>query len=186
MQKDIQDHLHIRGENSVAVGIQRLIAGSPPHTWRKLVTDVVPWTVFRITSTYVEKTNENWKPDTNNEDHLHIRGENLFQLALPLLLAGSPPHTWRKHFDNKNQAQDIGITSTYVEKTAGRCKRSRAKEDHLHIRGENHTLQSHQHQRLGSPPHTWRKRLHSTYLLSQTRITSTYVEKTQIRFYQRL
>ena len=38
------------------------------------------------------------------------------------------------------------------------------------------------HLELGSPPHTWRKRNGETQLVSEDRITSTYVEKTYHRY----
>ena len=53
--------------------------------------------------------------------------------------------------------------------------------DHLHIRGEYFADRKQAQNELGSPPHTWRipttKATHKHYL----RITSTYVENTQIK-----
>ena len=93
--------------------------------------------------------------------------------------SGSPPHTWRKLDRFETKYHMIGITSTYMEKTLSTLIHCQRSWDHLHIRGENvwikHTLKK----RLGSPPHTWRKRILSMSNRFLCRITSTYVEKTK-------
>ncbi len=94
---------------------------------------------------------------SNDQDHLHIRGENEMAHSGNLLKLGSPPHTWRK-FD----AEDTGnkqdrITSTYVEKIVIRLNTLEPLQDHLHIRGENYQFLGLMTLNIGSPPHTWRK-----------------------------
>ena len=91
----LQDHLHIRGENKFIITIvfsnkgspphtcrkQEFICitlGSPPHTWRKLIQSSVFLQTCRITSTYVEKTQDRFSTLLVSQDHLHIRGENRF------------------------------------------------------------------------------------------------------------
>ena len=63
------------GEYDTTAGGFAGTKGSPPHVWR--IRYSMPKNPFLggITSTCVENTNENWKPDTNNEDHLHMCGE---------------------------------------------------------------------------------------------------------------
>ena len=133
----VQDHLHIRGENirTSVCYLRRL--GSPPHTWRKLPACACRRLYLRITSTYVEKTDSQLPLMRLNEDHLHIRGENLTEKEHYLLLPR--------------------ITSTYVEKTKLQNFAILLIQDHLHIRGENSFCVILILAILGSPPHTWRK-----------------------------
>ena len=154
------DHLHIRGENRKQIFQLMKSSGSPPHTWRKQKANIPANEEFRITSTYVEKTNLHFIILSMLQDHLHIRGENY----------SSPLYRLRR----------IRITSTYVEKTRCLKRAGRESKDHLHIRGENHTLQNQQTHQLGSPPHTWRKLVIFPPLSGVLRITSTYVEKTYL------
>ena len=134
---------------------------------------------MRITSTYVEKTFNRTPLWSSTEDHLHIRGENVWKQVFTLITIGSPPHTWRKLLTQANLTGLIGITSTYVEKTDFVKQFFIPFQDHLHIRGENiKTIQSLMCVR-GSPPHTWRKRKAITVGQCCIRITSTYVEKTE-------
>ena len=53
----------------------------------------------RITSTYVENTLLNNFKWTTLRDHLHIRGEYIDDSGEVEVWTGSPPHTWRIHFD---------------------------------------------------------------------------------------
>ena len=154
------------------------LLGSPPHTWRKLCIIVFIFKALRITSTYVEKTYHTGRTKACNQDHLHIRGENLLLTPLIEVQSGSPPHTWRKQYLHAKGMLNSGITSTYVEKTYTRNKVANFFQDHLHIRGENKTSCKKTGIRLGSPPHTWRKLMDYVTLVRLTRITSTYVEKT--------
>ena len=113
----VQDHLHIRGENSVLVLLAGTLVGSPPHTWRKRYTTDEISLIFRITSTYVEKTFLFCKFLARLQDHLHIRGENRSWFINCHMRLGSPPHTWRKPDFLACILLVIRITSTYVEKT---------------------------------------------------------------------
>ena len=93
----IQDHLHIRGENKLGPHSLKSWRGSPPHTWRKLLSSSSFKRLIR--------------------DHLHIRGENTTWFLHFQVLLGSPPHTWRKRIAVKKTVTTYRITSTYVEKT---------------------------------------------------------------------
>ena len=76
-----RDHLHIRGEYSNSNLILSLTLGSPPHTWRIPIFFSFNVVLFRITSTYVENTN-NQDTGDDVEDHLHIRGEYRLMMIL--------------------------------------------------------------------------------------------------------
>ena len=73
--------------------------------------------MFRITSTYVEKTQLIKMVIIIYGDHLHIRGENISNLINKIVYSGSPPHTWRKRKADSAAIARLRITSTYVEKT---------------------------------------------------------------------
>ena len=112
-----EDHLHIRGENKILDMCCGSKMGSPPHTWRKPNSTGAFHCSLRITSTYVEKTRTKERYKVIYEDHLHIRGENLEIYIEPTQCMGSPPHTWRKPSLPEHSKTNLGITSTYVEKT---------------------------------------------------------------------
>ena len=73
---------------------------------------------------------------------------------------GSPPHTWRILGDEFGSDPSV--------------------QDHLHIRGEYNASPQDLMIQVGSPPHTWRIQPTSDRLWPPPRITSTYVENTDI------
>ena len=114
------DHLHIRGEYTGILGTLGASKGSPPHTWRIRKIDSFVALRNRITSTYVENTFLQAARATNEEDHLHIRGEYFHFLGIAPQKLGSPPHTWRIQIDATQAIQTARITSTYVENTVNK------------------------------------------------------------------
>ena len=176
-----QDHLHIRGENWHIFGQIHQCLGSPPHTWRKQLAFHSMRHTHGITSTYVEKTSSCGMFGKPTQGHLHIRGENLIFQQGGQEIRGSPPHTWRKPYDPETLRTHDRITSTYVEKTIESSEHLYELQDHLHIRGENKEQLLTVPKYVGSPPHTWRKQEASLRRLAQMRITSTYVEKTNVQ-----
>ena len=99
-------------------------------------------------------------------------------LPLGQEILGSPPHTWRIQNGKAIYNDQDGITSTYVENTAGKPTESKATKDHLHIRGEYQFFYLKNIQLIGSPPHTWRIPFKVTSFSLILGITSTYVENT--------
>ena len=149
-----------------------------PHTWRIHSHIKYMTTPTRITSTYVENTSSNSELILSIWDHLHIRGEYLFNLSLFFGKRGSPPHTWRILDYISLQARQIRITSTYVENTKFAFFKIFVFKDHLHIRGEYRFLKRLEFLPMGSPPHTWRIHAFIKSGSLSYRITSTYVENT--------
>ena len=96
-------------------------------------------------------------------------------------MPGSPPHTWRIQKVQSQMHQLIRITSTYVENTVWTNPPIGCPQDHLHIRGEYLKIINLQVMLKGSPPHTWRIRKLAIYKRKTTRITSTYVENTDLQ-----
>ena len=90
-----QDHLHIRGEYVLLFCYCSVVVGSPPHTWRILLTPFQIDPIHRITSTYVENTDLFEDMFNSDQDHLHIRGEYNGAALCGKGISGSPPHTWR-------------------------------------------------------------------------------------------
>ena len=70
------------------------------------------------------------------------------------------------------------FSSTFVKKIKFQIVYQSYCKDHLHIRGENKTIYQSQSSTVGSPPHTWRKQDYLPKPIIDSRITSTYVEKT--------
>ena len=91
---------------------------------------------MRITSTYVENTDNTTINFNGVKDHLHIRGEYKMVKQFTTIRTGSPPHTWRIQLMMMTLDQLKGITSTYVENTWYISRQSSSIRDHLHIRGE--------------------------------------------------
>ena len=176
----VRDHLHIRGEYcyNMQNPIQEL--GSPPHTWRIHKRTLLFLATTRITSTYVENTYMQDTDTTAGGDHLHIRGEYAALHAMQKWVAGSPPHTWRIQYSACSLLGLMRITSTYVENTNKPTTVLRRDEDHLHIRGEYSLVIKRSFFMLGSPPHTWRIPIFFSFNVVLFRITSTYVENTNI------
>ena len=94
------------------------------------------------------------------------------------LRSETPPHTWRKPDSARNVWWPNRNTSTYVEKTAAVITDGVLNWKHLHIRGENLGGVVTKHQRLETPPHTWRKPKSRRRSQCAVGNTSTYVEKT--------
>ena len=152
--------------------------GSPPLTWRTHELSAVVVSMTGITSTYVENTPNLIAFHSFNKDHLHLRGEHRFLLFLVPWRTGSPPLTWRTLYLSKLMFWLCRITSTYVENTQWKPTKLCLTWDHLHLRGEHSALYLRQGKSLGSPPLTWRTLNKSVSDLSDTGITSTYVENT--------
>ena len=95
-------------------------------------------------------------------------------------MLGSPPHTWRIQTYTFSLEFQNGITSTYVENTLRHVFVEISIWDHLHIRGEYILVEYSFPPILGSPPHTWRILFTFMFMPSLLRITSTYVENTEI------
>ena len=67
-----------------------------------------------------------------------------------------------------------------MENTTTTYARWNQKKDHLHIRGEYDVYKDIPDLNSGSPPHTWRILSITGILLTNNRITSTYVENTRV------
>src|SRR5699024_4251500 len=91
---------------------------------------------MRITSTYVENTENGLIQNWTAEDHLHIRGEYKKLDKIHSWFIGSPPHTWRILYIIFTKIKKHRITSTYVENTPRQQLSDNLSRDHLHIRGE--------------------------------------------------
>ena len=161
------------------IKIEKEITGSSPHTWRSRRSLEQKATSYRIISTYVEITLQNWGIKRNIRDHLHIRGDHAPPVIIFNFGLGSSPHTWRSLKEKYVDPSTVRIISTYVEITLTIPCRVGVIQDHLHIRGDHHMQGVTCGMVLGSSPHTWRS---LGYMLNDVRILriiSTYVEITK-------
>ena len=130
------DHLHTRGEYCHHLHAKSALEGSPPHSWRILLSMTLGHEQVRITSTLVENTMVYMIFKLVAWDHLHTRGEyTVIDLTLIILL-GSPPHSWRIPGVTDSGKCQLGITSTLVENTFFPHDLIHRHKDHLHTRGE--------------------------------------------------
>ena len=74
------------------------------------------------------------------------------------------------------------FSSTFVKKIKFQIVYQSYCKDHLHIRGENLFKAFFLFHFLGLPPHTWRKQENYGSSEVNSRITSTYVEKTPCNY----
>ena len=132
-----KDHLHLRGEHRNFGVLDFFHTGSPPLTWRTLNRIAKRLSRFRITSTYVENTCEMYFIIIVTRDHLHLRGEHILAQQAFQSKQGSPPLTWRTHYDWEEIKFPARITSTYVENTLLASRLTVLVRDHLHLRGEH-------------------------------------------------
>ena len=153
--------------------------GSSPHTWRSLERTLTNCLQFRIISTYVEITCNVKLHHLSFEDHLHIRGDHAPDMIKNAREVGSSPHTWRSLLALQILTGARRIISTYVEITYLREHKSRAFQDHLHIRGDHGMPNNTLGQYIGSSPHTWRSQFSKTCFKVAYGIISTYVEITE-------
>ena len=132
----------------------------------------------RITPTYMGNTRLCRYIRPNGEDHPHIHGEYLNELAGYMNKLGSPPHTWGILGNGHGWANGGGITPTYMGNTRHSQPKSRGVEDHPHIHGEYHMVRLEKLSQLGSPPHTWGILRVDLVLDVVQRITPTYMGNT--------
>ena len=111
---------------------------------------------IRITSTCVENTRLKRIALGNQQDHLHMCGEYLYNTGELAPGQGSPPHVWRIHDEHFKIWQTGRITSTCVENTHRNHPIQCFLEDHLHMCGEYITVYAVKFLLSGSPPHVWR------------------------------
>ena len=116
-RKNVEDHLHTRGEYNQLQACHVCVHGSPPHTWRILQRNIQINHVAGITSTHVENTLLTSTTWGRSRDHLHTRGEYPPEPVTVYAGLGSPPHTWRILITIRSNKTADRITSTHVENT---------------------------------------------------------------------
>ncbi len=112
--------------------------------------------------------------------HLHVRGEDVTVNTQNELLLETPPRTWRRQPREERSSAMNRNTSTYVEKTFSPFRYSKREQKHLHVRGEDQHLTDRSLPRWETPPRTWRRHLITSTTTTNSRNTSTYVEKTDV------
>ena len=110
------------------------------------------------TSTCVEKTPELLFTVRRQEKHLHMRGEDGRPVRRQHAAPGNTSTCVEKTkigviFD----ASFVGNTSTCVEKTGVGGLVGEILGKHLHMRGEDPTIEQPCVQRMETPPHAWRR-----------------------------
>ena len=90
-----------------------------------------------ITPTCVGKIDPGTCSISIEEDHPHLRGENIEATTLQLGQLGSPPLAWGKSFSIKDRGLNRRITPTCVGKIHDASQLCLKRQDHPHLRGEN-------------------------------------------------
>ena len=165
---------------------------TPPHAWRrrKVWGDPGPGsgntstcvektdtasgrqqTARRNTSTCVEKTSRWSARAVSVQKHLHMRGEDQQLHSLKPDARETPPHAWRRPRHFVADGNQVGNTSTCVEKTGNSPLGRWEDGKHLHMRGEDARFACMLATVPETPPHAWR-RLRIVRLLS-TRFLET-------------
>ena len=134
-EKTVQKHLHIRGADSNMAGLLVLCVETPPHTWSRLVSNMLKRAAKGNTSTYVEQTVRTSDVCACGWKHLHIRGADHIDNGRRNTLGETPPHTWSRLVVFSVVFVWLGNTSTYVEQTSLLRSNLCPVWKHLHIRG---------------------------------------------------
>ncbi len=175
------DHLHVCGEHRPAMPNVVRTGGSPPRAWRARAGGPHCRPSGWITSTSVESTRTSRRTSSSASDHLHVRGEHPMTAGSDRCSPGSPPRAWRARPRPQRRSPHDRITSTCVESTDPRGPASRARPDHLHVRGEHRYSSNSRISAAGSPPRAWRALVSWCARHAIPRITSTCVESTARR-----
>ena len=131
-----QDHPHIHGEYSIAVGFSFVRRGSPPHTWGIRIPRACLVYPSRITPTYMGNTLWTQLSMHYIKDHPHIHGEYRTYVGALMPALGSPPHTWGIPSPVRRTLSVSRITPTYMGNTEDDVIVEARAEDHPHIHGE--------------------------------------------------
>ena len=155
-------------------------AETPPRTWRRRGDALRSETRVRNTSTDVEKTSKVAPMGRPSRKHLHGRGEDQTIRTRWFGASETPPRTWRRLWKSPANAQWLGNTSTDVEKTGRRGRKTKRLQKHLHGRGEDCGQRSRTARPRETPPRTWRRQFNNRPNCFYQGNTSTDVEKTLV------
>src|SRR5690606_27455599 len=90
----------------------------------------------------------------------------------------TPPRTWGRPLSSRAGARTGRNTPTYVGKTRRRCRQSRSRWKHPHVRGEDPLAQRAGGADPETPPRTWGRPAAGRAAPVQSGNTPTYVGKT--------
>ena len=133
--------------------------------------------LYRNTSTCVEKIVYVYEFETDDEKHLHVRGEDRSTVRRSACVKETPPRAWRRLRNKNGTMGNYGNTSTCVEKISLVITAPSSSQKHLHVRGEDWSIAGGRCRRLETPPRAWRRLVRVTLLLAWVGNTSTCVEK---------
>ena len=111
------DHPRACGENSDVASVGDLNAGSPPRVRGKLEAVRLHRLVGRITPARAGKTAGHSADDASGPDHPPACGENVAQLEISRIHAGSPPRVRGKPRPVSTWTSSIRITPARAGKT---------------------------------------------------------------------
>ena len=117
LEKQTQEHPHIRGEDSNAAPTSYPDSGTSPHTWGRPSRKSSDFMVLRNIPTYVGKTHGVLDDRGCAQEHPHIRGEDSRRWRLLPIGEGTSPHTWGRPLCTYLFDQIDRNIPTYVGKT---------------------------------------------------------------------
>ena len=156
----------------------RFCVETSPRAWRKLHFCERRLIRYGNISTCVEKTYMCWISETENQKHLHVRGENSFCNKPSRFEGETSPRAWRKPWYRASRLPASRNISTCVEKTFAVYILGFCILKHLHVRGEiffDITFCPYYDE---TSPRAWRKLCVSQEVWESVRNISTCVEKT--------
>ena len=176
------DHPRIRGEHELKAYINRMRAGSSPHTRGAPSADVERVVRERIIPAYAGSTSPPGLPPEPSPDHPRIRGEHFQTFMADIAERGSSPHTRgaRRHGHSAGRRQ--WIIPAYAGSTRGLTRDRRHRADHPRIRGEHVTAEWRPRTESGSSPHTRGARRSENRVGGHQRIIPAYAGSTQDGF----
>ncbi len=169
--------------------------GSPPRAWGRLPRELRRDPQPRITPTGVGTALPRSAAHKPHADHPHGRGDGIFQGAVSVALAGSPPRAWGRRLSTATTWAGCGspprawgrpgrpgrgdgpgrITPTGVGTATVRQGSGASRPDHPHGRGDGEHEQRACLIGSGSPPRAWGRLLQEHVVADALRITPTGV-----------
>ncbi len=148
-------HPHARGDNLLALGLDRAVGGSPPRPWGQSQPGGGAPAGRRFTPTPVGTMGLRSGLHNCGPVHPHARGDNASSRLMRANGVGSPPRPWGQYARAWRKHNLLRFTPTPVGTIAQIPAEAPSFAVHPHARGDNFRSPSRRLRRIGSHPRPW-------------------------------
>ena len=174
-------HPHACGDDSSALPVFPVWAGSPPRVWGRPSGRVITPALCRFTPTRVGTTSEGVATGPIFTVHPHACGDDSALSRNWMGTYGSPPRVWGRRRLSRPAPRSPRFTPTRVGTTRCHPLFLWGQSVHPHACGDDlHRLEQ-PHQSIGSPPRVWGRLARERHVELQNRFTPTRVGTTATR-----